>query len=245
MKKLAILPLLALAGGMLASCGDNPGPNPPVEPSDDKLGPAEIFGHKRVTKLENGKSYYYAVVKFNEDDEQQLMFLNGDEHWGVDSKTKEEKYFPYYMGETEVKSEDDIQNFAAKVKVDYVNDTEFTLLVEKEDAMNDQKYVGVYKASSTYGNDVMSIHCDEEVGADYYDEAKKTTFNCDYNFTWLEEYNGYKIQTAVIMIQDERHEEETAQPKFIGTGKEYVSMDCANGDKATQDSYYLAYFYEV
>lgn len=245
-KKLMILPLIALLGGALAGCDkDGPGPTPkPVDELDDsKLGPSEIFGHKRVTKLEDGKSYYYIVVKANDAD--QIMVLNGDEHFGIDSKDHTEKYFPYYMAESEVDSKEDMEAVAATVRVDYINDTEFTLFVQKEEAMNDQKYVGVYKASSTFGNDVMSIHCDKEAGADYYDEEKDKTFTCDYNFTWLDEYDGYAIQTAVLMIQDERYEESEKEPKFIGTGGTYISMDCANADKALADDYCLAYFYEM
>ena len=48
-----------------------------------------------------------------------------------------------------------------------------------------------------------------------------------------------------MMLADERKEEDEPLPKFIGTGGEFVSMDCAQTDKGLEEEYNFAYFYEV
>lgn len=203
-----------------------------VDP-DAKLAPAEFLGHKRADKLEEGKDYYLAVCKKNENN--RMMFVNGNPH----SDAKGE--YPFYMAETEIDTAEKLQ-YAAKITVDYVegSTTEFTLQVHKEGGKNDGKYVGVYLADSTYGNQVLSFYLADNVGDKH--EGKE---ECYYNFSWLDKFEEYNINTAVIKIQDTRLGDDKPEPKFIGTGGEYISMDCSNADKAMNEDYNLGYFYEV
>lgn len=237
-KSLFVLPLLALIGGALAGCGDNPnpGPNPGPEPdpkpviSDEKLPPEEAFGHKRVTSIEDGKSYYFGIYKKNSGET--YHFLNGNEH--SDAKGK----YPYYMSETVVDSEDGFAGMAT-VTAKFVDDTHFTLQITADGKDNDGKYISIYKAQSSFSNQVMSIHCADEIGEKFKDQE------CYYNFEWLDVYDEYSIETAVISMTDERVGETEDTPKFFGTDDQYVSMDCAHEDKAFMETYNLAYFYEV
>ncbi len=242
-KKIMFLPLLALVGGVLVSCGGGD------EPADDqldkcKLAPAEFLGHKRATELKDGKSYYLGVCKFNEDDEteKEMMFINGEPHSDKDGT------YPYYLSETAVEVQSDFAD-VAKVKVDYINDTEFTLQILKDGASYDGKYIGVYKGDSSYSNFVFSYYCADEAGDDVMEgrgyEEKDVGKTCIYNFSWCESYEGYAIKTAVLMIADERKEEEEPLPKFMGTDNQYISLDCCQTEKMFGETYNLGYFYEI
>lgn len=215
--------------------------------NESKIAPEEFLGHKRATELVDGATYYYAVCKRNKNDA--MMFINGEEH--SDESTDEggnkiKNYYPYYMSETQVTTEDELSQMA-KVTVEFVegSDKYFNLKIEKEGAKNDGTYIGIYNSNNKNGNALSSIHCAKVLGETYVDPSDSDTEKeCYYNFEWLEKYNGYSIKTAVCVLKDERIEEE-ASPRFIGTGGDYVSMDCSNKDKAFKDDYNLAYFYEV
>ena len=166
------------------------------------------------------------------------MFINGEPH--KDAKG----VYPFYMSETEIETEEDLVQYAAKVTVDFISDKEFTMHISKEGADNDDTYIGIYLATSSYSNDVLSFHCGSEVGEKFVDDHG-VEHDTMYNWTWCDEYNSFAIQTVVMMYQDERTGDTEKQPKFIGTGGEYVSMDCSNETKALANDYNLAYFYEV
>lgn len=277
-KKIMFLPLLALVGSALASCGhehtfssdwesnesfhwhpatcehkdeiankgahnDGDGDdycdvcNRYIGPDMSKLGPDEFLGHKRATELEEGKDYYLGIYKKNYDE---MWFINGEPH-----KDKNGEY-PYYMSETQVVKEADFADVAT-VQIEYTNDehTKFTIQIFKAGAQNDYKYISVYKAESSYENYVMSIHCATEPGESYINPVTGDEYETFYEFEWLDEYNYTFVKTAVIMVQDERLEEEEPAPKFLGTDDEFVSMDCGQSDKIGIDTYNLGYFYEV
>ena len=146
--------------------------------------------------------------------------------------------YPYYMSETVVDSEDGFAGMAT-VTAKFVDDTHFTLQITADGKDNDGKYISIYKAQSSFSNQVMSIHCADEIGEKFKDQE------CYYNFEWLDVYDEYSIKTAVISMTDERVGETEDTPKFFGTDDQYVSMDCAHEDKAFMETYNLAYFYEV
>ncbi len=244
-----IIPLLALAGGALAGCK---GKNPYGDLDTSKIPGDSCFGHKRVTEVKDGKEYYYGVRRYNqgedyEDDEKEWMFINGEPH------TDRNGEYPYYMSESLVASKDDFDD-VAKVKIHYLNDSEFAMQIIKDGARYDQKYVGVYMAQSSYGNDVLSFYLADEIGDDVDEEwgygegkGKDAGAVCYYNFSWLHDFEDYAIDTAVIMIADSRKEDAEPMPKFPGTADEYISMNCEQTDKVFDEDlmFNLGYFFEV
>lgn len=307
-KRLFILPLFALASGLLTGCGNEkeqpipPAPPAPVDPVDpdppahthkyswkyddekhwqecscseiksgsegvhmsfdknglcddcgyricndfSKLAPETILNGslKRVTEVEDGKSYYLVVCKYNENG--RLMFINGEPHKDLPEGETEEKVYPFYMSETEISNAADLDK-AAKVTVNFKegSDKYFNLIIDKEGTTNHGKYISLYKSTATSGP-CLSIHCADEIGETYADPSEKGQVKeCFFDFEWLEEYKDYDIKTFCSMIKDERKDEEEPKPRFLGTGSKFVSVDCADDSKALNADYNFAYLYEV
>lgn len=209
-----------------------------------KLAPETFLNLKRVTELQDGKSYYLAVCKYNE--KGKMMFINGEPHRDTPEGATDPVDYPYYMSETEVTSEEQLTDLAT-VTVDFKDGSDklFNMKINKSGATNDGKYIGLYKSKATSG-ECVSIHCAAELGETYADPSEEGQVKeCSYDFEWIETYNNYDLKTFCAMIQDERVGEEQPMPRFFGTGGKYVSVDCSNEKKAFAGDYNLAYFYEV
>lgn len=255
-KRLTILPLLALAAVGLASCGNEPGPNPGPDPDpeidESKLGPeswTDLDGneHARVSKVESGKSYYLGYFRSSNDE---IRVTNGEPH------TDKKGDYPFYLGTSSVN--DAGVDELSTVEIVGDGDT-FKMKMHLEGSSYDDMYIGVYKAKSSVDRDVFSIHMDEdgttrqqtftvESGSGTKTETNVTVY---YDFSWLETFDVYAIQSAVLMIQDERVEEEEPAPKFLGSGTDsnsgegYISIDCEGEIKAMDESYNIAHFFEI
>lgn len=242
MKKLVILPLLALAGGMLASCGDKPNPGP-VGPSDEKLGPASFVDsegkeHKRVTSIEDGKSYYLAYYRATDDE---IRVANAEPHKDGG------KEYPFYMGTSPCDSGEE-----AAIKIDFTDDKHFTMQFDAPGAAWDGKYISVYEADSGY-NEVYSIYAGENIGDSNPDAKETDSDECHYYFEMLDEYDGYTLGVPTVSWTDTRdsYGETEDTPKFLGSGVDgdgygFISIDCGGWiKKASLDTYNLAFFYEI
>lgn len=257
-KRLFLLPLLA--GFALAGCEftiggktfvigggkDNGGNNSgKVDDGDDSgddedpivLNIKEEFGsYKLARKVENGKKYLMGVYKVGNDE---MRFANGDYH--RDNKG----FYPFYMGQT-VNTTDG----AAEFEVNFVNSDEFTMKVHAPDQVWDGKYVGVYPATSSYGNSVMTLALlDDPNQTTYVDPKSGNSIPAGTDivskFKYFESYNQV-VTYAPAALYKYPDVDETAVPKFFGTGADYVSMDCTTYEKAfAPDDYFMAHFYEA
>lgn len=236
-KSLIILPLLAVVGGALASCGND---GPKVNYYDQIEGPHEIEGHKLADKLVDGKQYYLGVYDPSIDD---VRFINGDPH--RDSG----KEYPFYMAKND---EGGLDN-AAKVEVKFTDSSHFKLLVHTpdEDQHWSEKYITLYAASSSYGNNLLSIHAADEGETEFVDIDGNTQTILTYEYEWMESYLEMPVYSSVFKYQDEREAEEEAIPRMFGTGidtnagEQYKSVDCKVGTSAVAEDYWIAHFFEA
>lgn len=234
-KGLLILSVLALGTVGLAGCEANG----KIDKNLDQtyMGPEEYEGHKRVTKLKDGKEYY---LGFYSEEDEMMRFMNGEPH------TDEKGVYEYYCATTEGSFED-----AATVEVNFVNDTEFTLQLHCDGAEWDEKYLSIYSAKAI-SREVMSIHLADEIDETFYDESAKEEKECIYNFTWLESYEEFAIYSLCAMYADDRFGDEEDMPHVFGSGYdpdgiEYISVDCMRADEMLDQeyTYRVAHFFEV
>ena len=244
-KRLLVLPFLALVGGALAGCGDDPKkPDPePEELDDSRLGPASWEDsdgkvHNRVTKIEDGKSYYLAYYRATDDE---IRVVNGEPHKDGG------KEYPFYMG-TSLCDEGD----EAAIKISFEDETKFTMQFDAPGKKWDGKYISIYEAYSGY-NDVYSVYASPNIGDSNPDRKDEDSDECHYYFEMLDEYEGYQLGVPTIWWTDTRdtYAEEDDTPKFLGSGTDsdgngYISVDCAGWEnKASAENYNLAFFYEI
>ncbi len=200
----------------------------------------EFRGYKIARNVEDGGRYLLGVYRQKED---LMRFANGDYH--RDSKG----YYPFYMG-TVAGNEDGVMTKAAEIEVKFVNDNEFTMQVFAEGQVWHQKYIGVYAASSSFGNSVMSIALLDSPDQTSYTDPKssKTYQNPTSHFRYYEKYNDVLAYAPAAPFQYPDVDEELV-PKFIGTGHasegaDYTSMDCKSYETALDyESYDLAHLY--
>ena len=232
MKKQLLLLGLVTGGAIgLASCGNSL--------FKEVAGPHDIDGHKLVDKLEDGKQYYMGVYDEEIDD---VRFVNGDQH------RDDRGVYPFYMAKND---EGGLDN-AAKVEVKFTDSTHFKLLVHTpEDGMHwSDKYITLYTAESSYGNNVVSIHAADEDETSFVDQKGNTCNILTYEFEWLESYAELPMFTIGFKYQDERNGEEEPMFRVFGsgidgnTGSQYKSVDCKHIDKALEE-YWVVHFFEA
>lgn len=243
-KSLFLLPLLASLA--LVSCGEKKGGNDDDGGDEPQISAvqelteggylkAEYNGYKLVEKPTDGHEYLIGIYKHNKD---KMTFVNGNYH--SDSKGT----YEYYMSTSEGTAD------AAKVVVKFTGTDTFRLQVKAPGKAWDNKWIGIYAASSSYGNNVWSIaHLDTEGQATFTPTGKQTAEKAYSDFTYVERFEDNAAAAFAVMVADSRADEDVATPKFFGTGipktGEYVSMDCAAYGKALDhDTYDLAHFYE-
>ena len=200
----------------------------------------EFRGYKIARTVKDGGKYLLGVYRKNEN---LMRFANGDYH--RDSKG----YYPFYMG-TVAGNEEDVMSKAAQIEVKFVGEDEFTMQMFCEGQVWHQKYIGVYAASSSYGNSVMSIALlDDPNQTSYTDPKNGNTFTPSSHFKFYTEYNDTIAYAPAAPFQYPDVDEEKV-PKFIGTGHanegaDYTSMDCKSYETALEyESYDLAHLYE-
>lgn len=206
---------------------------------------AEFEGYKLARKVKDGGRYLLGVYRTREET---MRFVNGDYHWGINSQTKQEDWFPYYFGTVGGTTKG-----AAEIEVKFVSDDEFTMQVFAEGQPWDEKYICVYNGSSSFGNDVMSIGLlDSPDATSYTDPKKKTTHeNPCAKFKFFTSYEETVAYAPAAMFQFPNVDPEPV-PKFIGTGhnadedeEDYTSMDCKSYEIALDyEQYDLAHLYE-
>jgi len=246
-KRLVILPLLSFAVLGLASCGDNPSPKPDPKPDpgldESKLGPESFVDsegneHKRVSKIEDGKSYYLAYYRASDDE---IRVANAEPH------KDGSKQYPFYMGTSLCDAGEE-----AAIVIDFTDDTHFTMQFDAPGAAWDDLYISIYEAYSGY-NEVYSVYASPKIGDSNPDRKEEDSDVCHYYFEMLDEYDGFKLGVPAISWTDTRESygEEEDTPKFLGSGVNsdgvgYISIDCAGWErKAFNEDYNLAFFYEI
>ena len=204
----------------------------------------EFQGHKLVKEVKDGGRYYLGVYRHEED---LIRFFNGDYH--RDSKG----YYPYYLNTVA-----GTVTGAAEVEVKFVGNDEFALLVHANGEVYDGKYIGVYSASSSYGNNVMSVAAFDSLDQTTYQDPKTQQRYTDFTmkFKFLSTYEGTNCYAPAAMFKYPDVDEE-AVPKFLGTGhisekskeegqSDYTSIDSKSYEVALDpEQYDLAHFYEI
>ena len=201
----------------------------------------EFRGYKLARNVEDGGRYILGVYRQREN---LMRFANGDYH--RDSKG----YYPFYMG-TVAANETDAMSKAAEFVVKFVGDNEFTMQVFAEGQVWHEKYVGVYAASSSFGNSVMSIALLDSPEQTSYKDPKsgKTYTDLTSHFVYYDKYNGTVAYAPAAPYKYPEVDEELV-PKFLGTGHasegdDYTSMDCKSFETALDyESYDLAHLYQ-
>ena len=255
-KQLFLLPLLG--GLLLTGCkitignktiyiGEKKGSNneeKKTEEDTNKLPDnfCETFkGYQLARSVKDGGRYKLGVYRQKED---LMRFVNGDYH--RDSKG----YYPFYMA-TVAGNESDVMEKAAEIEVKFVGNDEFTMQVFASGQVWDQKYIAVYSASSSFGNQVMSIALlDTPDQASYTNPKDNKTFtDLTSHFKFYTVYNDVTAYAPAAPFQYPEVDEEKV-PKFMGTGHanegaDYTSVDCKSYEAALDyESYDLAHLYE-
>ena len=251
-KRLFLVPLLG--GFLLSSCSFSdlmfwqkkessqeeqkheykPDPKPPEDTTDHSPVLKEEFGdYKLVKSPEPGKKYILANYRHDAD---YMMFFNGDYHRDGD------EFYPFYMGGTEEVDE------SAEVEIESLGDDgSFAIKVSCAESLPwNGKYIGVYSATSSFSNPVMSIALlDSPDQTEYVDPKSDLETNpTNGTFKFYDEIEGLKVYAPAAMYQNEELDAEPV-PKFIGTKGEYVSFDCKSVDDALDGTQYdIAHFYE-
>ena len=202
----------------------------------------EIDGYKMATSLKDGGEYILGVYRVNED---VMRFADGNYH------SDDNGQYSFYLGTSTDISE------AAIVKAKSLGDGEFSLQMIAKGKVWHNKYIAVYNAKSSYGNDVMSIAALDEL-----DQTTFTTINrkttttvtavTQTHFKYYETYEDMPAYSVGAMYEHEGIDLSGPVPKFIGTGHntnedeaDYISMDCKTYEVALElSSYDLAHLYE-
>lgn len=228
-KRLLLLPFVALMSFGLASCGgDSKDDSEDLQAILDKqIGPKEFEGYKRIAVPKDGKKYLLGYYNF---EDEEMRFINGDQHHDYDPKYESVDYsFEYYLETTEDTTED-----AAEVKVEYIDDTHFTLKViaQNEDYHYHEKYLQAYEATSSAGRSVLSLKPVDEIE----DDLGK--------FEVIKEVEGEEFVGVGLMYQDYRAEEEEEMAKLLGTKTEYVSVEVSTTDDVLSGNFCPCHFWE-
>lgn len=207
--------------------------NTPEETSTDPVIKEEFGDYKLVKSPEPGKKYILANYRHDAD---YMMFFNGDYHRDGD------EFYPFYMGGTEEVDE------SAEVEIESLGDDgSFAIKVSCAESLPwNGKYIGVYSATSSFSNPVMSIALlDSPDQTEYVDPKSDLETNpTNGTFKFYDEIEGLKVYAPAAMYQNEELDAEPV-PKFIGTKGEYVSFDCKSVDDALDGTQYdIAHFYE-
>lgn len=204
----------------------------------------EFQGYKLATEVKDGKRYLLGDYRHRED---LMRFANGDYHW--DSG----KSYPFYMGTVAGRVEG-----AAEFEVKYLNKSagEFSLQVFADGMPWNQKYVGVYAAKSTYGNQVMSIALLDDPNQTTYKEPNTgSDVRCSGVFKFYEKYEDMPAYAPAAPFAYPEVDPEPV-PKFLGSSlitqedydkgePDYISIDCKKWEDAlSPDKYDLGHLYE-
>lgn len=196
----------------------------------------EFQGYKIATEVKDGGRYLLGVYRTRED---LIRFANGDYHRDGNN------FFPFYMGTVAGTTQG-----AAEIEVKMKSADEFTMQVFAEGQVWHQKYIGVYAASSSFGNSVMSIALlDTPDQTSYVDPKDHKTWTVSSTFKYYTTYNETMAYAPAAPFQYPDIDEEKV-PKFLGTGHasegaDYTSMDCKSYEVALDaESYDLAHLYE-
>lgn len=231
------------SGNLTAKCvvtvkeaDPTPGPNPA-----DKRAPEEYQGYKRVGKPEEGHEY---ILGYYETTTQKVKFCDGNYHEDGG------KYYPFYMGTTDVISDD-----LAKFEVTYLEDNvHFNISVTASGVAKDGgekpwngKYFSVYEASSSFDNDVLSIAPVTDLSKPYKDEISPTHTDTEYkvygDFEYIENYGDLAIFNT-IGIKIAKEDQDPRVGIFGCVFAKYISLNCSDIDKTFNDDFAAAYFFE-
>ena len=206
----------------------------------------EFQGYKVVTKVKEGKRYLLGDYRHRED---LMRFAAGDYH--RDSKGE----YPFYMSTVAGTTEG-----AAEFEIKYTNKSagEFSIQVFTKDSSYpwNNKYIGVYAAQSTYGNQVMSLALlDKPDQTSYTDPKSGNSVKVSGTFTFVKTYEGLNAYAPAAPFAYPDVDPEPV-PKFLGSSMitqedfdkgepDYISMDCKKWEDALDPNKYdLAHFYE-
>lgn len=214
----------------------------------------EFQGHNVVTKVKDGEEYYMGIYRKNED---LMRFANGEYH------TDTKDYYPFYMSTTSGTTDG-----AATVTVKMINKIKktFGLQVNAPGKVWDGKYIGVYGSISSVGqhNPVTSLALLDDPNQTEYDTITNKTqvltserVTCSGVFQFFGYYENEPVCAPAVIYKNEFFGEETAAPKFFGTGHDpklesgetkvdYFSMDSKLGvDAIDIDTYDLMHLYTL
>ena len=244
-KQLFLLPLLG--GLVLSGCTikignktiklfEKKGSGESVEWPDNWC--AEFQGYKIATEVKEGVRYLLGNYRVREDI---MRFANGDYH------RDDKGYYPFYMG-TVAKTVEG----AAEIEIKFTNkeEGEFSMQMFCRGQVWHQKYIGVYAAESSFGNQVMSIALlDSPDQTSYTDPKSNKTYTPSGVFKFYKEFDGMMAYAPAAPFQYPDRDEEKV-PKFFGTGHasegdDFTSMDCKSYETALlADDYDLSHLYE-
>ena len=246
-KRLLMLPMMA--GLLLSGCKftifgktitlfESASDTPSDLPENFKV---EYEGYKMATKLKDGGQYVLGVYRINEN---LMRFADGNYHSDKNGQ------YSFYLGTTT-----DVEQ-AAIVEATSLGNDEFSLKMIARGTPWHNKYIAVYHATSSYGNDVMSIAPLDELDQTTFTVTNKkstsqVTAETQTHFKYYETYEDMPAYSVAAMYLHTGVDEE-AVPKFIGTGHnqgegeaDYTSMDCKSYDVALSlEAYDLAHLYE-
>lgn len=200
----------------------------------------EFRGYKIARSVKDGGKYLLGVYRQREN---LMRFANGDYH------RDDKGYYPFYMG-TVAGTDSEVMSKAAEIEVKFVGENEFTMQMFCEGQVWNRKYIGVYAASSSFGNSVMSIALlDSPDQTSYTDPKSNKTYTPSSHFKYYTEYNDTVAYAPAAPFKYPDVDEEIV-PKFLGSGHasegaDYTSMDCKSYETALDyESYDLAHLYE-
>ena len=210
---------------------------------DTNLGKEEILGYKRVDNPTDGGKYllgYYDFVT------KKMRFANGDYH-------KDDKgTYPYYLATT-----DNTATGAAEFQVDYVSEDEFTIHVTCSDSSKpwNNKYFGVYAATSSHANSVFSIAPCDDLNEQYTDlGGTKHDVLGVWKFYQNATVDGVTYQVNTIGAELVHPDSDTdpvlrmfgckCYDGYNKTASGYVSIDCSAQSSCVATDYSIAHLYE-
>ena len=246
-KRLLLLPLLA--GLTLAGCEFTIGGNKiTIGGKKDKNGEIqknpyimnEFQDYKLAKEVKDGQRYLLGVYRQKEN---LMRFVNGKMHEDNNGS------YPYYMGTISGTT-----NGAAEIEA-HVSGSTFSLQVHAPGEVWDGKYIGVYPATSSFNNSVMSIALLDDPDQTLYTPLNGgSQVGTSGKFTYYESYDGREAYAPAILFKYPGLDEEKV-PKFLGTGHvsdidlekgedDYISVDCKSYEIALDpEAYDLAHLY--
>ena len=207
----------------------------------------EFDGYRLATKVKNKKRYLLGDYRHRED---LMRFANGDYH------RDDKGFYPFYMGTVGGTTEG-----AAEFEVKFTNifKGEFSLQCFCEDTRLPwhEKYIGVYAATSSFENSVMSIALlDDPKQTTYEDPKEHKEWTVSGICKFYKTYEGMPAYAPAIDYEYPGIDLDGPVPKFLGSsmitdedwgkGKsDYISMDAKRWEDAlTPGKYDLGHLYE-